>query len=92
MITEIEDCITNLQQENERLTQGVTLLTNKLIDMTKEKEDYKSRCEKTNKFIDNNTHYYSTTKHGEGFSIDLDEEVFCNTLSNILNGGENNDN
>ena len=59
--------ITNLQNENERLTQGVTLLTNELIDMTKEKEDYKSRNEKAiqlNTIIDdklritNSTAYY----------------------------------
>lgn len=29
------DYITNLQKENERLTQGITLLTNEIIDMRK---------------------------------------------------------
>ena len=37
----LKDFITNLQQENEKLTQGVTLLTNKIIDMTEAKENYK---------------------------------------------------
>jgi len=40
-----------LEQENKRLTQGVTLLTNKVIDMTKEKENYKSRIDKAIEYI-----------------------------------------
>ena len=42
------------KRENERLTQGVTLLTNKLIDMTKEKEDYKLRNKKAIEYINEN--------------------------------------
>ena len=41
------------KRENERLTQGVTLLTNKLIDMTKAKEDYKSRNENAIEILNN---------------------------------------
>ena len=94
------DYITNLQEENEKLKNlcakyeeehntAFKLWTMKMEEVPtyEEKMIYKSRCEKANKFIDNNSHYYSTNKHGEGFSIDLDDEVFCNTLSNILNGG-----
>jgi hypothetical protein len=40
------------KEENERLTQGVTLLTNELIDMKREKEDYKSRNEKAIEYIE----------------------------------------
>ena len=83
------DYITNLQQENKELNRMCELYSKSLYNA--ELTDYKSRCEKANKFIDNNSHYYSTVKHNEGFSMDLDEEVFCNTLSNILNGSDDND-
>ena len=78
--------IDNLRKENEELNRMCELYSKSLYNA--ELTDYKSRCEKANKFIDNNSHYYSTIKHGEGFSIDLDEEVFCNILLNILNGSD----
>lgn len=49
-IEEIKHTI-DLDKEIERLTQSVTLLTNKLIDMTKEKEKYKSRNDKAIELI-----------------------------------------
>lgn len=59
-----------------------------IINLQQEKEDYKSRCEKAIEYIENNTHYYSTSKHGEGFVIDNEnEEEFCNDLLNILQNG-----
>ena len=57
------------KRENERLTQGVTLLTNKLIDMTKEKEDYKLRNKKAIEYIE----------------IGLANEKEAEELLNILN-------
>ena len=88
----LRDYITNLQQENERLTQGITLLTNKVIDMTKSKEDYKSRIEKANEFIDENT---ELEHDGDDYGymewiniINMDTMTFINNLSDILNGKE----
>ena len=45
------DYITNLQEENERLTQGTTVLTNKIIDMTKENERLKDEIYSTNQVV-----------------------------------------
>ena len=63
------------KEENERLTQGVTLLTNELIDMTKAKEDYKSRNEKAIEYINKykNQNWYI-------------ESRFTEELLNVLQG------
>lgn len=65
------------KRENERLTQGVTLLTNKLIDMTKEKEDYKSRNEKAIELI---------AKEFLCYDNESDEYIQGKRAINILNG------
>ena len=51
MLQDLIETNNRLGIEIERLTQGLTLLTNKLIDMTKEKEKYKSRNEKAIELI-----------------------------------------
>ena len=45
-IITIKDCITNLQEENERLTRSVVSYDETLLKRNNEYEDYKSRCEK----------------------------------------------
>lgn len=85
------DYITNLQQENERLKEIKPCMLN--FQECYVVKDYKSRCEKASEYIKNNTHYYSTSKHGVGFVIDNEnEEEFCNDLLNILqNGSDDNE-
>ena len=72
-----------LKEENERLTQGVTLLTNKLIDMTKAKENYKSRNEKAIEYI-NHEIFKRTILVGVG-TKKYTRNILDNVL-NILNG------
>lgn len=75
------------KRENEKLTQGVTLLTNKLIDMTKEKEDYKSRNKKAIEYINQNKHlsmFADCREPEEEWNYDL--EINPRELLNILNG------
>ena len=67
------------KRENERLTQGVTLLTNELIDMTKEKEDYKSRNEKATEYI-NHENFKRTILVGVST-----KKYTRNILDNVLN-------
>ena len=88
----LKDYITNLQQENERLKENLQQEKKdfkEANDYCFELKDYKSRCEKAVEYIGNNVHYYPTTKYGEGFAIDNEnEEEFCNDLLNILQNGD----
>ena len=82
------DYITNLQEENERLIQGTTLLSNKLIDMTRVKEDYKSRNEKAIEYIKQNSKCGGSFIDNK-FVIEYIDEIFNGMeLLNILNGDD----
>ena len=79
------DYITNLQEENERLKENkltpdelANLLNQELI---KQRDDYKSRCEKATKHIKEHTENIDRGKYYEDYVETYD-------LLNILNGGD----
>ena len=84
----------NLQQENERLKKENEMLElNKVVNIAnyvKDMTDYKSRCEKANEFINENT---ELEHDGDDYGymewiniINMDTMTFINNLSDILNG------
>lgn len=97
-IKNVIDCITNLQQENERLKQlnenasKVCVAEHKYgVEKAEEARDYKSRCEKTNKFIKETPLFEDPFGEGEhAFLGDINTEYYKN-LSNILNGSDENE-
>lgn len=66
-----------------------------ITNLQKEKEDYKSRCEKANQYIKKNTHEYKMFNNELGcfsnltnISIDKNNKVFIDDLLKIFGGDE----
>lgn len=84
------------KRENERLTQGVTLLTNKLIDMKKERNMFKNSFETMSKnYFEEKSRNEKAIKHIKEYCID--DEFYINLTNkekniidvlNILQDGE----
>lgn len=85
--TEWESRCYKLQEKNERLTQGVVLLTNKLIDMTREKVKYKSRNEKTIEYIKKYLQEHIIDEYPDEQSVFYDEQdkFIPNAKEQLLN-------
>jgi len=90
-IDEIIDCITNLQEENERLKEENKRIFSKVNDDEllisnamnyAEAQDYKSRCEKANWWL---KEMLKQAKSEET------KAIINGTLELLLNGGKNND-
>lgn len=85
----LKDYITNLQEENERLKEE--LKNRPIVDFTfdtyKELEDYKSRCEKAIKYIEQEAVFYDSYD-GEDTMLEELCERYYKELLNILNGGD----
>lgn len=88
-LNQLKDYITNLQQELENKCWDEASIR---ADLLLEQEDYKSRCEKANEFINENT---ELEHDGDDYGymewiniINMDTMTFINKLSDILNGEE----
>ena len=92
-IKNVIDCITNLQQENERLKQlnenasKVCVAEHKYgVEKAEEARDYKSRCEKANKII---TDFMCTEEYCSVDSVAIAENYM--EIQKALNGSDKNE-
>ncbi|MBO7611080.1 MAG: hypothetical protein J6T23_02590 [Elusimicrobia bacterium] len=85
------DYITNLQQENERLTRSVVSYDETLLKRNNEYEDYKSRCEKALKKLKEIRQSTFSKYNSNEWNNCLSYNDDIKPLENILNGSDENE-
>ena len=88
----LKDYITNLQQENERLTRTVVDYDETLLRVENEYEKLKARIDKAIEYIENTPLYETTYDYNMEEELEIQsvsDETASNNLLNILRGKDN---